>query len=258
MPASLELQAEFGDDLQVLFVESQGASPAEAAAFVLKQKWLGGRGMWTCEHPCDSGSRSLPSAVLLGSDGKVLFNGNPLDAHKEIVRLVRADAKSRRDPPADLPKALQPAWSSFAKGKPGEALRQLDALAEKDRAALGAAWTQARAQIVARTTAQFDRAAWSFEHGLPEACAERLESLSKACEGSSEFKPRLEELRARLASPEGVAEREASKLLGRLESKFTASGGDESARKDLERALAKHAATRVAQRVLPLVALGRK
>lgn len=258
MPASLKLQAELGDELQVLFVESQGASPADAAVFALKQKWLGGRGMWTTEHPCDSGSRSLPSAVLLGSDGKVLFNGNPLDGHKEILRLVEEDAKARRDPPLDLPKALQGAWSNWAKGKPGEALRQLDALTEKDRASLGEAWTTTRAAIVARTSARFDRALWSFEHGLPERCVQDLEALAKACEGTPEFKPRLEELRARLSGPEGAAEREAAKALGRIEAQFYASGGDEAARKDLARLLAKHAGTKVGQRLAGVLALGKK
>ncbi len=258
MPASLKLQAQFGDDLQVLFVESQGATPAEAAAFVLKLKWLGGRGMWTSEHPCDSGSRSLPSAVLLGSDGKVLFNGNPLDGHKEIVRLVENDAKTRRDPPSDLPKALQAAWSAYAKGKIGEALRQMDALGEKEKAAAADAFTHARAEIVARTQAAIGRARWNLEHGYPDECAQRLDALAKACEGSSEFKAALEELRARLSSPEGSAEREAFKVLGRLEAKFCETGGDEAARKDLERVCAKHAGTKVAERMRALLALGAK
>jgi hypothetical protein len=259
VPASLKLLQQYGDDLQVLFVESQGASAPEAAAFVLKQKWLGGAGgIWTIEHPCDSGSSGLPSAVLLGSDGRVLFNGNPLDAHKEILRLVDADIAARRTAPADTPKALKPAWAAFGKGKLGEALKLVDAVAEKDRPALGEAWEAARAVFQKRAQDGIARAQWELEHGYPTRCAARLDALAKSCEGQAELKKSIDEVRAKLASPEGTAEREAAKVLERLEAKFYESGGDEAARKDLERVVAKNGSTKVAERLRAVLAIGGK
>jgi hypothetical protein len=256
VPASLKLQQQYGDDLQVLFVESQGASAAEAAAFVLKQKWLGGAGIWTTEHPCDSGSRSLPSAVLLGGDGRVLFNGNPLAAHKEIVRLVEQDAAARRTAPADVPKPLEPAWAAYGKGKIGSAFKLLDAIPEKDRPALGDAWQTTRGEFLKRTQHSIARAQWELEHGYPTRCAARLDALAKACEGQAELERAIDELRARLASPAGAAEREAAKLLERLETRFYESGGDAAARKDLERAVGKNGSTKVAERLRSVLALG--
>lgn len=258
MPASLKLQQEFGEDLQVLFVESQGATPDEAASFVLKQRWLGGRSMWTSEAPCSTGMGTLPSAVLLSSEGKVLYKGNPLDAHKEIVRLISEDVKAQRDPPADSPKPLKAAWSAFGKGKLAEALKLVDQIPEKDRAALGDAWAETRAEIVAWTTRAVDRARRNLDQGYPDECADQLEKLSKACEGQAELKKPVDELKARLASKEGSAEREAAKVVGRLEAKYFESGGEEAARKDLERVAAKFAGTKVAARAQASLAIGPK
>lgn len=258
MPASLKLQQQYGDRLQVLFVESQGASSAEAAAFALKQKWLGGLGIWSIEHPCDSGSPGLPSAVLLGGDGRVLFNGNPLDGHKEIMRLVDADNAARRSAPADTPKPLEPVWSAYAKGKIGEAFKRLDALSPKDRTTLGDAWQSTRDELMKRTQASIERAQWELDHGYPTRCATRLDGLAKACEGQAELKKSIDGVRARLASPEGAAEREAAKLLERLEAKFYESGGDDGPRKDLEKAVAKNGSTKVAERLRAVLAIGTK
>jgi hypothetical protein len=259
VPASLKLLQQYGDDLQVLFVESQGASAPEAASFVLKQKWLGGAGgIWTIEHPCDSGSPGLPSAVLLGGDGKVLYNGNPLDGHKEIMRLVDADNAARRNAPADTPKALKPAWAAYGKGKVGEALKLVDAIAEKDRPALGDAWQSTRDEFVKRTQRSIERAQWEFDHGYPTRCATRLDGLAKACEGQAELKKSIDELRAKLASPEGQAEKEAAKVLERLETTFYEKGGDDASRKDLERVLGKAGSTKVAERLRAVLAIGSK
>jgi len=259
VPASLKLLDQYGDDLQVLFVESQGASAPEAAAFVLKQKWLGrANGIWTIEHPCDSGSPGLPSAVLLGSDGRVLFNGNPLDAHKAIMGMIDADIAARRTAPAETQKPLKPAWSAFGKGKIGEALKLVDAIPEKDRAALGDSWQSARDTFLKRGQHSVERAQWELDHGYPTRCAARLDAAAKACEGQAELKQSIDALRARLASPEGVAEREAAKSLERLEAAFYEKGGDDAQRKDLERAVAKNGSTKVAERLRAVLAIGGK
>jgi hypothetical protein len=240
VPASLKLLDQYGDDLQVLFVESQGASAPEAAAFVLKQKWLGrAGGIWTIEHPCDSGSPGLPSAVLIGGDGRVLFNGHPLDGHKQIMSLIEKDNASRRTPPTDSPKALEPAWKEFGKGKIGNAIKLLDGIAEKDRGALGDAWQSTRDEFLKRAQNQIGRAQWELEHGYPTRSADRLDGIAKACEGQADLKKSIDELRARLNGPEGHSEREAAKVLERLETTFYEKGGDDASRKDLERMLAK-------------------
>jgi hypothetical protein len=257
VPASLKLLDQYGDDLQVLFVESQGASAPEAAAFVLKQKWLGrANGIWTIEHPCDSGSPGLPSAVLIGGDGRVLFNGNPLDGHKQIMGLIEKDNASRRTPPSDSPKALEPAWKEFGKGKIGSAIKLLDGIAEKDRPALGDAWQSTRDEFLKRAQNQIGRAQWELEHGYPTRSAERLDGLAKSCEGQADLKKSIDELRARLNGPEGKAERDAAKALEHTEAAFYEKGGDDASRKDLERSLAKFSSTKVGERVRGVLAIG--
>jgi len=258
VPASLKLQQQYGERVQVLFVESQGATAADAATFALKQKWLGGTGIWTIEHPCESGSRSLPSAVLLGGDGRVLFNGNPIDGHKEIMRLVEQDNAASRAAGPGVPKSLEPAWAAFAKGKLGEALKLVDAIPEKERSELGDAWQSTRDAFLKRAQSGIERVQGELDHGYPTRCAARLEALAKAFEGKAELKQKLDELRARLAAPEGQAEKEAAKLLERLESAYYEKGGDEAARKDLERACAKFGTTKVAERIQSLLAIAGK
>jgi hypothetical protein len=256
VPASLKLQQQFGERIQVLFIESQGASATEAAAFALKQKWLGGTGIWTNEPPCDSGSAGLPSAVLLSGDGKVLFNGNPLDGHKEIMHLVDQDNAAHRAAPADVPKALEPAWAAFGKGKVGDALKLVDAIPEKDRPALGEAWQSTRDEFLKRTEASIQRAQWELDHGYPTRCSERLDQLAKACEGQAELRKSIDAVRANLAAPAGKAELEAAKVLDKLEAKFYESGGKEDARKDLERVSSKFTSTKVGARVHEVLAIG--
>ena len=257
MPASLKLLDQFGDDLQVIFVESQNTPAAETATFVLKQKWLGrAGGIWTTERPCESGSNGLPSAVLIGGDGKVLFNGHPLDAHKQIVGLIEKDNASRRDPPADVPKPLEAAWKEFGKGKIGNAFKLLDGIAEKDRPALGDAWQSTRDEFMKRTQNQIGRAQWEFEHGYPTRSANRLDGLAKSCEGQAELKKAIDEQRARLNGPEGKSERDAAKALERLETAFYEKGGDDASRKDLERNLAKFSSTKVGERLRGVLAIG--
>jgi len=259
VPASLKLLDQYGDDLQVLFVESQGASAPEAATFVLKQKWLGrAGGIWTIEHPCDSGSSGLPSAVLIGGDGRVLFNGHPLDGHKEIVRLIEQDNAARRSPPADVPKALEAAWKEYGKGKIGSAFKLLDGIAEKDRAALGDAWQTTHDEFLKRTQNQIGRAQWELEHGYPTRSANRLDTLAKSCEGQADLKKAIDDLRTRLNGPEGKAERDAAKVLERLEATFYEKGGDDASRKDLERMTTKLASTKVAERLRGVLAIGAK
>ena len=257
MPASLKLLDQYGDDLQVLFVESQGASSPEASAFVLKQKWLGrANGIWTIEHPCDSGSPGLPSAVLIGGDGRVLFNGNPLDGHKEIMRLIEQDNASRHSAPTDTPKALEPAWKEFGKGRIASAFKLLDGIAEKDRGALGDAWQTTRDEFLKRTQNQIARAQWELDNGYPTRCANRLDGLAKACEGQADLKKSIDEVRAKLNGPEGKAERDAAKSLERVEATFYEKGGDDASRKDLERVLGKSSTTKVAERLRAVLAIG--
>jgi len=118
VPASLKLQETFGDDLQVIFVESQGALPRQVEGFSLARSWFGGRAMWTSEAPFETGATSLPYFVLIGNEGRVLLKGNPLAQPKEIERQIAEQIKDRRSAPTDAPTSVKAAWTEFKKSGP--------------------------------------------------------------------------------------------------------------------------------------------
>jgi len=102
VPLALELQETWGEDLQVVLVEVQGAGHDEAARFALRQRWFGGRSLWTSEVPFWPGGNGLPTCVLLGNEGQVLLEGDPRTQSREIGRLVAADRGSRASDGTDL------------------------------------------------------------------------------------------------------------------------------------------------------------
>src|SRR5688572_12025510 len=96
---SLKLQAEYGDDLQVLFVEVQGASDKGATSFALKKKWLGGRAMWTTERPFDLGIDGIPQFGLLSPEGELVLSGYTMAMTSQIDDSIAQLVKSARKPP---------------------------------------------------------------------------------------------------------------------------------------------------------------
>ena len=88
MPASIKLQQQYGDDLQVLFVESQGASPEMAEAFAWRRRWMGTQAMWTTEAPLRVEGNTLPKFALLDTEGRLLLEGNPLGMKKQIEEAI--------------------------------------------------------------------------------------------------------------------------------------------------------------------------
>mgnify|MGYP001445454962 CR=1 FL=1 len=131
MPASLKLQEEYGDQIQVIFVESQGATGDAAEKFAFQRKWLSGHSMWTTERPFDSGSRGLPNFVLLSNDGEVLLKGNPMAMKGKIEDAIAAEVRKTKKAPADTPKALEKAWKEFRKGEYSKAITAAQKAATK-------------------------------------------------------------------------------------------------------------------------------
>src|SRR5262245_42091963 len=130
----MKLKTQYGDDVNVLMVESQQASPEQMEAFALKQKWLAVGGIWTTERPFDFNGNGLPHTTVLGIDGAVLFDGSPTGA---IEDLVGEQVKLAKKGPKDLPPSCAKAWADFEKGNWAAAIKALDAVpdgAEKDAA----------------------------------------------------------------------------------------------------------------------------
>lgn len=258
VPAALRLQETFGDDLQVLFVESQGAGEEPAQAFALTRKWLGGQALWTSEMPFRVPGNMLPKCVLLDSEGRVVLIGNPLDQAKEIERLVGEEIGAQRAPPAHAPNSVRPAWIEFTKGRVARAFELLDGLlaaAHTERDPVRAndderssAAREARAQMTASIAREFDRVARLVRAGCYDDAEARLAGLMGRVRECAEFEARASELRAQLAAPELRAEREASRTLDRLLTRFYPSGGDVEIARALVRFADEHAGSPLAER----------
>lgn len=250
VPASLKLQETFGDELQVVFVESQGSTRDQTAAFAVQQKWMGGRAIWTTERPFETGATMLPNFVLIGNDGHVLLKGSPLSEAKEIERQIVEQIKLKKSPPPGVHKSVRAAWSEFNRGhcaKAIELLREVESESAGDEAALAAA-RDAEKHFRARIEAQTKRIAWLVENGYFEEAVDLLEALRKGVKDDPELERRAGEIAARLETKDLAEEREAARSLARLAGRFLESGGDPQLGRELEHFADRNKGTKVAER----------
>lgn len=262
MPASLELQREYGSDLQVLFVESQGADSDTAEAFAWRRKWMDTAAMWTTERPLQVEGNMLPKFALLDIEGKLLLSGNPLAEKKAIEEAIAEQVKKAKAPPEGTPAKLAKAWASFSKGEIGSAIAACDQLGATD-ATLAEAAKTLRAQMVARTEARIARAGWLIDNGSIDEGTELLEALEKSVKGCSDFDPAIAAGLARV-QPSGKdpaggfgAEVEASKALASLLKKNKDKPFDDGSVKALAKLVEKHTGTKAGARAAHLLELAK-
>jgi len=251
---SIKLQEEYGDDLQVLFVEVQGREPD--VPFALKKKWLGGRAMWTTERPFNLGLTGIPNFGLIAPDGEMVLSGYTLQHTSEIEERIEEMVKSANKPSKDLPKDVGKALVDANKGAYAKALEALDdVLADEKAAEDHAAAQEARAEVVRRVESQLRRADWLLSNGYPLEGEELVDDLAKGLKGPKGIDLGAEKLAAfesRLASDEMKAELSAAKSLAKLEEKLFEDGPDEKAQSKLFKLAEKHAGTKVAERATEL------
>ena len=258
MPASIKLQEEFGDKLQVVLV-STSDPPEKAAAFALKKKWLGGRTMWTDEAPFETGLNYIPAAVLLSSSGEVLLVDHPGTAHGKIVELIEEDIKSQSKGPKDLPDPVRKAWGEFAKGNWGKALAAAQAVIDKppakDTDAAVAAAQQAIEQFKARIEQRFGQIRLQIDNGLYDQASAALAAIGKGAVGDADLVKRHADLVAELDGEDLKAERAAATALSKLEKKLYADGPEEKSAKQLRAFAEKYPGTLAASRAEELARL---
>lgn len=204
MPASIKVQEQFGDDVQVIFVECQGTEKDTYEAFAWKMKWMGNNAIWTNERVIPTVGRGLPEVALIGVDGTVLMQGYPGDFGKQLEETIAAEVKKSKDAPAGSPAALKKAWASFAKGDLGGALAECDKVGGDDGA-------KARADMVARTEARIARVERMLAAGDLAEADELVGALQKSCKAVAELAPKVAAVATKLAAPELATEREAAK-----------------------------------------------
>jgi hypothetical protein len=262
VPASLELQREYGSDLQVLFVECQGAESDKAEAFAWRQRWMDTSAMWSTERPVQVEGNGLPKFALLDVEGRLLLSGNPLAMKKKIEEAIAEQVAKAKSAPEGTPAKLAKTWSSFAKGEIGAALAACDKLAATD-ATLTAAAGELRAAMVARTESRIARGGWLIDNGYIDEGIDLLGALSKSVEGEEELElavaaELVRVLPAEKTVAEGFrAEVEASKALASLLDKIREKPFEDGSVKALAKLAQKHAGTKSGARAAHMVELAK-
>ncbi len=258
MPASIELQREYGDDLQVLFVECQGADLETSEAFAWRQKWMGTQAMWTVERPMDPKGSGLPAFALLDVEGNVLLEGNPLEQKKAIEEAIAEQVKKATAAPAGTPPQLAKAWARFAKGDVAAALAECDKLGTD--VMLNEPAKVLRATMVERTQARIARGRWMLANGYLVEASAHFADLAKDVKGATELETEVAGELVRLQKPDAplAAELEASKALASLQQKMAKDKAfDDGNVKALQKLSEKHAGTKAAARAAQLAKLAK-
>jgi len=252
VPASIKLQQEYGDDLQVLFVECQGADLATAEAFAWRQKWMGTQALWSIERPLDPEGNGLPAFALLDTEGKVLLKGNPLAMKKQIEETIAAEVKKAKGAPAGTPAKLAKAWATFQKGDLGAAVAECDKLGAAD-ASLTEAAKALHTEMITRAKSRGARVQWLVENGFVLEAQKALKDLGET------LPPEMAELPKLLQTPKDGPEAEAAKALDSLQQKMLKDKPFEDANlKALEKLAEKHKGTKAGERAAHLLELGKK
>ena len=252
MPASIKLQQEYGDDIQVIFVESQQYDAGDAVeAFAWRSKWMGTRAMWTEEPPMQSSGSGLPSCALLDIDGKLLLEGNPLAMKKQIETAIAEQVKKAKGGPADAPADVKKAWAMFAKGDIAGALAQCDKAASDEAKA-------AKDELLARTRSRIARAKWLIDNGFISDATKLLAQLEKATKGEAVVSGEVAEQTLRLLDASLAKEREADAALANLTEKMVKDKPFEPGNiKKLESLAEKHSGTKAGERAAHLAKIAK-
>ena len=256
MPASLKLAREFGDDLALVMVESQGSNMEEQEAFVWKRKWMGTQAMWTTERPFDTGAGGLPNFALLSAEGEVLLMGNPSSMHGKIEDAIAEEIAKAKKVPADTPKAFKKAWKEFVKGNYAKAVaeaRKVEAKGGED----GEIAAGAVEDFVDAIENKYARVGWLMDNGYFGKAQSMFKDLSKQTKGLADIAEAHAELAQRFEAPELKAELDAAKAFERIESKLQENGFDEKLVKKLESFAKKNAESKVVSRAEHILKLAK-
>lgn len=253
MPASVKLQQEYGDDLAVLFVESQGTAPDATEKFVLEHKWFGNPAMWTTERPFNTGSKGLPNFALLSADGKVLAKGNFVS--KKVRELIDEEIKLGKQGPEDTPKKLQKAWKTFGKGKVAKAIEEAKKAGADPELSAEAELTVL--EFEKRIGARLDRVEWLLANGYAARATDHLDDLVKELKGTGELFDRAAELQVSLEDEEQAREIEAAAAIEKHLAKLFDDPKNEKHFKKLSKLAESYAGTAAAERAQHIASLGR-
>lgn len=253
---AIKLQEEYGDALQVIFVESQGHGAEEIERYGFERKWFGGRALWTSERPVRNTSSGLPSFVLLDVDGRQILAGSSIRLASQMEEAIAAEVLKIRRGPEDAPKDLKDAARSLLRGKFGDALTEAEKLVQKtDDADLAEAARGVVAAANSRARAAAERVGRLIDEGSYLRAEELLDDLEKAVDGHDALEELVPPLQERLDDDALEDERKAEKALRKLEMVLFTKGDDAVPARALTKLAEKHAGTKAAARASHLATL---
>lgn len=250
MPAAVKLQAEYGDELQVIFVHSQKGTDQQIVRRQLERGWLGNQAMWTNEYPFRTNAGGLPNFALLDAEGRVVMHGISTRLMKQMEDKIAELVKTAEDAPESVPKPLAKAYESMQAGEYAKALAVFDKQIEKPsggKAEIAEAAAKLRGELVERANAHMARIDWMLDHGYAEAGAEALDDFVKAAKKIEFVQEGVAALKEKLGSDEMKAELAAAGDLAKIERKIYEDPKGKH-RRSLERFLEKHGGTQAAKR----------
>ncbi len=238
---------EYGSDLALIFIESQGSNNEQAEKFAWQKKWMGTDAIWSSESPFNTGSNGLPNFVLLSATGEVLLKGNPLSMHNAIEEAVVAEIEKAKGAPEGTPKALVKSYKAFAKGQFGKAIMEARKVAEKGGEEAEDA-TAAAAFFVEKVQAKYARADWMISNGFYMKADGMLNNLKKGVKGVEDFSETATELVGKLEADDMQEEMAAAKVFAKLEEKLIEDGLDDKLVKKLTKFASKYEGTKAGDR----------
>lgn len=250
MPTAVKLQEEYGEELQVIFVECQAAGEDETIRRQLERKWLGNRAMWTDERPFSSPGRGLPAFGLLDDEGKVVLFGSSTRLAKQMEDTIAELIEAAKQAPEDMPKAVGKAFEDMREGDWSKAFVALEKIIEKadeDEAELSAPAKSVREQLLGSLQGKLKRYRWMAENGYPERALEEAEELAKEVKKVSGFADELAAFLEGFGTDAMKLELEAADDLAKIEKKLFENPRDDH-RRDFEDFLEDFGSTKVAER----------
>ncbi len=245
------MQAEYGESLNTILVESQGHDQSKVNELALKRKWFGSSAIWTGERPVRTNSRGIPNFVLLSPEGEVVMMGNPIREHKAIETYLGKFRKQKAKPPADMPRQLHSAWKNAHKGKFAAAAKEASRYTENEDAAISEAAATVLASVETNVEGRIARIDRAMDAGYFDYAKDSALDLQKVIKGH-ELQAKLDERIAQLVGDDLAAEVKAEKSLMKIEKGLYTKGADKSYRKKLEKHARKHAGTKAAERASEL------
>lgn len=237
------MQEEYGDDVQIIFVSS-GDEPDAIESFGLKKAWFSDHAIWTGEAPFVTGASTIPRCVVLGIDGTVLINDNPMSVHSAIEEAIAAQLKLAKKGPKEFSAPLAKAWQDFEKGLYAASIDALKALPEGADKKEG---DKLAANLESRAKAKVNRLAWLIEAAEFEQADKLAAQLTKGLAGHA-LEEKVKELAGSLTAKEMAPEREAAKALEKVEKRIVKDGMDSAALKQLKSVGEKFAQTRAGKK----------